>query len=125
MATDFNVPSVSSLCKEVKADVGDTMDSYTDKYADSQVPEAPVDRETKEKERLENAQTVIESFYNLVTDFYEYGWGQSFHFAPIYDDKTFPECIAEYERDVGKMLGAKPGMKLLVSKIIICNSSKD
>lgn len=38
------------------------------------------------------------SFYNLVTDFYEYGWGQSFHFAPRQKDETFRESIrrAEY-----------------------------
>ena len=23
------------------------------------------------------------TYYDLVTDFYEYGWGQSFHFAPL------------------------------------------
>lgn len=38
------------------------------------------------------------SFYNLVTDFYEYGWGQSFHFAPRRNNETFRESIrrAEY-----------------------------
>lgn len=38
------------------------------------------------------------SFYNLVTDFYEYGWGQSFHFAPRQKRETFRESIrrAEY-----------------------------
>lgn len=38
------------------------------------------------------------SFYNLVTDFYEYGWGQSFHFAPRRKNETFRESIlrAEY-----------------------------
>lgn len=38
------------------------------------------------------------SFYNLVTDFYEWGWGQSFHFAPRRKGETFRESIrrAEY-----------------------------
>ena len=38
------------------------------------------------------------SFYNLVTDFYEYGWGQSFHFAPRRKNESFRESIrrAEY-----------------------------
>lgn len=38
------------------------------------------------------------SFYNLVTDFYEYGWGQSFHFAPRRKNEYFRESIrrAEY-----------------------------
>ena len=25
---------------------------------------------------------MVESFYDLITDFYEYGWGRSFHFDP-------------------------------------------
>ena len=24
---------------------------------------------------------MVNHYYNLVTDFYEYGWGKSFHFA--------------------------------------------
>lgn len=59
------------------------------------------------------AQSMTETFYNLVTDFYEYGYGRSFHFAPLYDEKSFQECISSYEEGVGKMIGAKPGMKIL------------
>ena len=71
--------------------------------------------ENGERETLsENAAEFTESFYHLVTDFYEYGWGQSFHFAPVMGDKTLAECIQEFERDVARTLDAKPGMKLLV-----------
>lgn len=34
------------------------------------------------QERRDKYQTMITNFYDLVTDFYEYGWGQSFHFGP-------------------------------------------
>ena len=27
--------------------------------------------------------SMVTAFYDLITDFYEYGWGQSFHFAPM------------------------------------------
>ena len=41
---------------------------------------------------------MVNHFYNLVTDFYEWGWGQSFHFAPRRYNETFIESIkrAEY-----------------------------
>lgn len=111
-----SVPSVSSLCQGVKGNVGEDMDKYTERFADSQDTGRPaMDKEKVVKKRLESAQTMSETFYNLVTDFYEYAWGQSFHFTPLYDDKSFEENIAEYERTVGKMLGAKPGMRILVS----------
>lgn len=130
-----SVPSVSALCKEMKSDVGQTMHQYNEKFADSQpascawpgrygdevqvtsTDRKDVDKEKVVNERFQQAEKVTATFYNLVTDFYEYGWGQSFHFAPIYDGKSYAQCIADYERECGKMLGAKPGMKILVSAI--------
>jgi len=41
--------------------------------------------------------TMVSSFYDLVTDFYEYGWGQSFHFAPRFINETFLESIKRVE----------------------------
>jgi sterol 24-C-methyltransferase len=36
-------------------------------------------------------------FYGLITDFYEFGWGRSFHFAPRYKCETFKEAMTRYE----------------------------
>lgn len=105
-----------SLYQESKGKAVDySIKSYSAKFADTQETKRPVDKEEVVKVRIENAQVMTETFYNLVTDFYEFGYGQSFHFTPLYDSKSFEECIADYERDAGKMIGAKPGMKLLVS----------
>lgn len=44
-------------------------------------------QENNEKDvenRRHQAQNMTNAFYDLVTDFYEYGWGQSFHFAKLY-----------------------------------------
>lgn len=40
-------------------------------------------KETKEDQqaRLDNYTDVVNSYYTLATDLYEYGWGSSFHFA--------------------------------------------
>lgn len=51
-----------------------------------------------------------ELYYDLVTDFYEYGWGKSFHFAPRVPGESFKESLIRHERHLAKVLGLKPGM---------------
>lgn len=57
--------------------------------------------------------THVSSYYHLVTDFFEYGWGESFHFARRHAKETFPQSIARMEHYVALRLGLKPGMKVL------------
>lgn len=52
-------------------------------------------------------------YYDLVTDFYEYGWGQSFHFAPRARGERLDASIARLEHLVAARLGLRPGMKVL------------
>lgn len=111
-----NIVPAGSVYQETKAKVVDrSIDAYTDNFADTQDSENTVPKEEAVRVRIENAQTMTETFYNLVTDFYEYGYGKSFHFAPLYDAKPFEECIADYEKEAGKMIGATAGMNILVS----------
>ena len=56
---------------------------------------------------------MVNNFYDLVTDFYEYGWGQSFHFAPRYKDESFNESLARSEHFLASQLKLAPGMKCL------------
>ncbi|PRQ44702.1 putative sterol 24-C-methyltransferase [Rosa chinensis] len=35
-----------------------------------------------EEDRKANYTDMVNKYYDLVTSFYEYGWGESFHFAP-------------------------------------------
>lgn len=49
-------------------------------------------------------------YYDLATDFYEYGWGRSFHFAPRAPGESFKESIARHERGLATALDLKPGM---------------
>jgi len=48
--------------------------------------------------RQEKYMEMVQNFYNLVTDFYEYGWGDCFHFAPRFIGEEFQESLrrAEY-----------------------------
>ena len=65
-------------------------------------------------ERKKNARDITHSYYQLATDFYEYGYSDCFHFAPVYSGKSLKYCLTEYERRVAVSLQAKPGMRLLV-----------
>ena len=113
MSSQYTVPTVSSLNRDRKHRVDESIDTYTENFADSQ--DVTLDQDAVAKKRVENAAVMTDTFYNLVTDFYEYGYSQSFHFTPLYDEKSFDECIADYEKDIAKLLGAKSGMKILVS----------
>ena len=58
----------------------------------------------------ENYRAVNNLYYNLVTDFYEYGWGRSFHFAPRIHGESFKASLAGHERNIAHALELKPGM---------------
>ena len=48
-----------------------------------------------------------------MTSFYEYGWGESFHFAPLYRDKSFLESIRLHQTYLADRLDVQPGMRVL------------
>lgn len=58
-------------------------------------------------------QDMVNAYYDIATDFYEYGWGQSFHFAPRYPGEAFDAAIARHEHFLAARLGLKEGMKVL------------
>jgi len=63
--------------------------------------------------RNANYTALVNSFYNMATQFYEYGWGQSFHFAPQHNWETFSASIARLEMLMAHKLELKPGMTAL------------
>lgn len=52
---------------------------------------------------------MVNAYYDLVTDFYEYGWGDSFHFAPRYRGESFAASIARHQHFLAQRLGLGPG----------------
>jgi len=63
--------------------------------------------------RNENYTSMVNDFYNMVTQFYEFGWGQSFHFAPRHKWETFAASIARHEMLLAHKLELKAGMLAL------------
>jgi len=51
------------------------------------------------------AQKATNNFYTLVTEFYEKGWGQSFHFAPRFKGESFRASILRHEHFLAVKLG--------------------
>eukprot|EP00237_Pycnococcus_provasolii_P009973 CAMPEP_0198708028 /NCGR_PEP_ID=MMETSP1471-20131121/811_1 /TAXON_ID=41880 /ORGANISM="Pycnococcus provasolii, Strain RCC733" /LENGTH=375 /DNA_ID=CAMNT_0044467209 /DNA_START=38 /DNA_END=1165 /DNA_ORIENTATION=- len=59
------------------------------------------------------APTFVNTFYNLVTDIYEWGWGQSFHFSPPVKGKSHKAAEEMHEHYISDCAGLKKGMKAL------------
>jgi len=57
--------------------------------------------------------TMINHYYDLVTDFYEEAWAKSFHFAPRFKGESFDSSLARSEHFFALKLGLAPGMKVL------------
>ncbi|KAL3622540.1 Cycloartenol-C-24-methyltransferase 1 [Castilleja foliolosa] len=66
-----------------------------------------------EEERKENYTDMVNKYYDLVTSFYEYGWGESFHFAPRWKGESLQESLKRHEHFLALQLGLKPGQKVL------------
>ncbi|CAI9103026.1 OLC1v1001440C2 [Oldenlandia corymbosa var. corymbosa] len=66
-----------------------------------------------EEERKANYTDMVNKYYDLVTSFYEYGWGESFHFAPRMKGESLRESIKRHEHFLALQLGLKPGNKVL------------
>ena len=102
-------PGLSSVLKEIDQ-VEEKAEQYSGYFQKN-------DRESTEK-RVDDSREVATKFYNLVTDFYEYGYGESFHFCPLFRGRPFEECMADCEKYVGEKLKAGPGKKIAVSVLV-------
>lgn len=57
--------------------------------------------------------SITEKYYDLVTDFFEFGWGKSFHFAPQKKEEKAETAMLRYEFKIADVLHLKSGMKVL------------
>ncbi|KAL1924567.1 uncharacterized protein VTP21DRAFT_4221 [Calcarisporiella thermophila] len=72
-------------------------------------------KETEEERagRLSQYKKLTNTYYNIATDFYEYGWGHSFHFCRYHVGEGFQQALARHEHWLALQLELKPGMKVL------------
>jgi sterol 24-C-methyltransferase len=74
---------------------------------------AAEETEETRKARRDEYATLTRHYYNLATDLYEYGWGQSFHFCRFAYGEPFHQAIARHEHYLAHMMGLKEGMRVL------------
>ncbi|KAF9600423.1 hypothetical protein IFM89_009338 [Coptis chinensis] len=70
-------------------------------------------RRPKEIETVEKVPAFVDTFYNLVTDIYEWGWGQSFHFSPSIPGKSNKDATRFHEEMAVDLLDVNHGQKIL------------
>ncbi len=66
-----------------------------------------------ENNRQKGYKTMVSNFYNIVTDFYEWGWCDSFHFAPRSKADSFQRSIDRSEEYLSDKLKLKEGMRVI------------
>ncbi|KAJ5962315.1 hypothetical protein N7501_007256 [Penicillium viridicatum] len=67
---------------------------------------------TRETRRKEYA-TLTRYYYNLATDFCEYGWAQSFHFCRFSKSEAFKQALARHEHYLALNMGIQEGQRVL------------
>ncbi|CAM9177007.1 unnamed protein product [Ectocarpus sp. 6 AP-2014] len=96
-----------------KDDVKQSIVDYEELFEGARTEHGAITTEKSIKRRQTEYQKMVNSFYNLVTDFYEYGWGQSFHFAPRRKNESFRESIRRAEYVLASRIEVRPGSKVL------------
>ncbi|KAF2198938.1 hypothetical protein GQ43DRAFT_421372 [Delitschia confertaspora ATCC 74209] len=74
---------------------------------------AEVETQETRKARRDEYATLTRHYYNLATDLYEYGWGQSFHFCRFAYGEPFYQAIARHEHYLAHMMGLRDNMRVL------------
>ncbi|MFS8025209.1 putative methyltransferase [Helianthus anomalus] len=64
-------------------------------------------------QKPEQVADFVNVFYDLITDMYEYLWGQSFHFSPSIKGKTRLESTRIHEEMLADLMGANSSQKIL------------
>lgn len=100
--------SIDILKDSSSEEVSSKANTYADFFTGNKSGSAKV------KQRKESAKEMTNTYYDLVTDFYQYGWGDSFHFCPVYRGRSFQQCLIDHEHHLSQKLGLKQGMKVLV-----------
>jgi sterol 24-C-methyltransferase len=82
-------------------------EALDDYYALQEINQA-ADHGRKVKEQP----AIVSRYYDVVTSFYEYAWGSSFHFSPRTPGEGLRASQDRHECSVGELLVLKPGMRV-------------
>lgn len=82
-------------------------------YADSLSEYRNLSWNEDEEARLRDYAKLTNDYYDLVTDFYEFGWGKCFHFAPLHRGEGLKDAIEKYESRFARDLEVGQGAIVL------------
>lgn len=71
------------------------------------------DQKTEVESRESDYANLVNTYYDLATEFYEWGWGTSFHFANQLKGENFHSSILRHEHFIAGRLNVKKGDKIL------------
>src|SRR4029079_4187317 len=57
--------------------------------------------------------TLVNHYYDLATDFYLFGWGESFHFARRHAGESFRESIRRHQLYLAHRLDMRRGQRVI------------
>jgi len=81
------------------------VDDYLSHFGDKSRDENSSEHQKLQKKREGHYADMVNQYYDIATDFYEYGWGQSFHFAPRFVGEGFIESLRRHEYYLSSRLG--------------------
>jgi len=80
-----------------------TIDGYNDQYS----------KGASVEHRNDSYASLVDSYYDLATEFYEWGWGSCFHFADRRKGETFQQSIQRHEHYIAGRLCVNRGATIL------------
>ena len=67
---------------------------------------------TGDSHRVREQPVLVSRFYDVVTRFYEYAWGSTFHFSPRRPGESLAASQRRHDEAVGSILRLAPGMEV-------------
>lgn len=88
--------------KDKRVEMKDQIHAYTGMFDDSSA-----------EARKNHYTDLVNKYYDLATDFYEIGWGHSFHFAPRHKWESLQSSIERHELWLSNRLGLTEGSNVI------------
>ena len=111
-------PSITGILQTNRDSVNGTADLYLSYFNQSNQQDSSK-RSDDDTRRRHDATIISNAYYDLVTDFYEYGWGDAFHFAVLQRGESREHSFAKHEYHLALRLGIQKTDRVLVSLIYL------
>ena len=122
MSCSTEAPTITQVLRQLDGKspgaVQSTIDGYLRFYDRGPNMKAVTDDvlEADVEERRKNALAISNAYYDVMTDFCEYGWGEGIHFSVLRQGESVEHSAAKHEYYLAMKLGLKPGETVLVCK---------